>query len=286
MEFYECLAVIFSNVNKFIVPLSKSSAGEQDSFTKAVKAALVKSYEFNCTLGMHEDMDTFLMVSSLCGICEDHIVLKYIFDKHYRDRDLIIHLLMLKDIYTSSVAQWKFFEKYRPNQILYYEADFPEREKEYQDALRKLVNPQGRKKGKHSLPSVRDMATKTGLSELYDYMYHATSIFVHFNPHVLLRMGWGDLPEITFSTRHFHTYYKHFASFYGAYIFKELCAWMIHIDLLDKTIETDLQKIADLLGKETRWPEIVTFEEMNIGAFFKYALYQSPNSSKKDTDGH
>ena len=99
-------------------------------------------------------------------------------------------------------------------------------------------------------------------------------------------MGWGDLPEITFSTRHFNTYYKHFGCFYGAYLFKELCAWMISIDLLDKTVETDLQEIVDLLGKETRWPEIVTFEEMNIGAFSKFLFYKSPNSFQKDTDDH
>src|SRR5690348_2019081 len=130
------------------------------------------------------------------------------------------------------------------------------------------------------------MADKSGLSELYDYIYHATSIFVHFNPHVLLRMGWGDLPEITFSTRHFNAYYRHFACFYGAYLFKELCAWMISIGLLDKAVETSLQKIVDLLGKETRWPEIVTFEEMNIGGLSKLVLYDSPNSSKQVIDDH
>jgi len=93
-------------------------------------------------------------------------------------------------------------------------------------------------------------------------------------------MGWGDLPEITFSTRHFKAYYRHFACFYGAYLFTELCAWMISIDLLDKAVETDLQKIVALLEKEARWPEIVTFEEMNIGGLSKLIIYKSPNSSK------
>jgi hypothetical protein len=61
---------------------------------------------------------------------------------------------------------------------------------------------------------------------------------------------------------------------------------MVSIDFLDKAVETDLQKIVDLLGKETRWPEIVTFEEMNIGALSKHLFYRSPNSVQKDIDDH
>ena len=61
---------------------------------------------------------------------------------------------------------------------------------------------------------------------------------------------------------------------------------MISIGLLDKAVETSLQKIVDLLGKETRWPEIVTFEEMNIGGLSKLVLYDSPNSSKQVIDDH
>jgi hypothetical protein len=38
---------------------------------------------------------------------------------------------------------------------------------------------------------------------------------------------------------------------------------MISIDLLDNAVETDLQKIVDPLGKETRWPEIVVFDHTN-----------------------
>jgi hypothetical protein len=50
MEFYECLADIFNNINELIAALSKSSMGEQGLFNKTAKAALVKSYEFICTL--------------------------------------------------------------------------------------------------------------------------------------------------------------------------------------------------------------------------------------------
>lgn len=286
MEFYECLADILNNMSRLIVALSKSSMGEQDLFNKTAKAALVKSYEFTSTLSTHTDENTFLMVSSLRSICEDYIVLRYIFNEYNQDKDQVIDLMMHADIYTSSVVQWNFFEKYHPNQILYYEADFPKKEVEVKSELRNIVNSQGKKSGKQSLPTVRFMANKSGLSELYDYIYHATSIFVHFNPHTLLRMGWGRLPEITFSTRHFNVYYRHFACFYGAYLFKELCAWMISIALLDKAVETDLQKIADLLEKETRWPEIITFEEMNIGGLSKLLFYKSPNSSQQDVNDH
>jgi len=35
---------------------------------------------------------------------------------------------------------------------------------------------------------------------LYDFIYRLTCDVVHFNPQVLLRSGWGDLPNVRFST--------------------------------------------------------------------------------------
>jgi hypothetical protein len=42
-----------------------------------------------------------------------------------------------------------------------------------------------------SLPSVRALATSTDLRDLYDFIYHATSTTVHFNPGQLMRGVWG-----------------------------------------------------------------------------------------------
>ena len=271
-ELYECLADIFNDFTELIVAVSKFSVGE-DLFNQTAIAALVKSYEFNCIINKHACDNIFPMISSLRGICEDYIVLRYIFSELPNNKDQIIHLMVSEDTYASSIVQWKFFEKYHPNQVLYYKVDFPQKRDECKDKLRNLTKSHRRQ----SLPSVKDMANKTGLNELYEYIYHATSAYVHYNPHILLRMGWGNLPEITYSTRNFDTYYKHFACFYGAYLFKELCVWMISIGLLDNAIEAGIQKIVKLLGEEPYWPEIITFEEMNIGGITKYALYDSPN---------
>ena len=38
-------------------------------------------------------------------------------------------------------------------------------------------------------PSVREMAEPTGLLPLYDFLYAATSSFVHYSPNNLIRMG-------------------------------------------------------------------------------------------------
>jgi hypothetical protein len=43
-------------------------------------------------------------------------------------------------------------------------------------------------------------------------------------------------------------------------------------------IQSEISSLNDLLQKEKHWPELVTFEEMNIGAVEKFACFDSPNS--------
>ncbi len=189
-------------------------------------------------------------------------------------------------MYRSSVVQWEFFKKNHPDQILYYAPDFPQQEIQQRDQLRDLVTANGLKPSgsKASLPTVREMAVQSGLAELYDYVYHATSSLVHFNPRILLRMGWGNLPDATYSVKNFVGYYKYFACFYGSYLFVELSRWMIDSGLLEQEIESHLKEIIALLEGESRWPELVTFEEVNIGLITKYLYYTSPSRYEKESN--
>jgi hypothetical protein len=109
-----------------------------------------------------------------------------------------------------------------------------------------------------TMPSVREMAKHSDLLELYEYVYHATSSLVHFNPRILLRMGWGVLPDIQFSTQNFEDYYSDFSCFYSLYLLSKFGKWLVEIDFLNASAAIEFQKIDDLLDAESRWPELVT----------------------------
>jgi len=161
-------------------------------------------------------------------------------------------------------AQVEFFGKARPWQSVVGPA------KGRGDAeiaeLRNLTRRLGWN-GKSAWPSVWHMARACGLEELYRYLYSATSKWVHFSPHVLLRMGWGPNPFSTasvweFTTKHFAQYYKEFNRTYSVYLLLELLQrvpdfpWTVAARKGVEAIKKDLDEVL-------RWPELVTFEELN-----------------------
>lgn len=278
-EFSQSLENIFSNLNPLMQEFSKSQAGNENLFEKVTKAAFVKLYEFNCTVIKSDDENIFFMMPVLRGICEDYIALKFISDELDADKDRVVELKFNEDLYKSARVQWEFFKKNHPDQILFYQKDFPDQEGDYTNELRRLMiaNGIGLSSKNASLPTAYEMAKRAEILELYKYLYHATSSLVHFNPGILVRMGWGKIPEITFSVKNFNNYYKDFACFYGTYLYIEFGKWILSINLIDKSIERALQQISDLLKARDRWPELVTFEEMNIGPLSKTLFYKSPS---------
>src|SRR5689334_22637088 len=70
--------------------------------------------------------------------------------------------------------------------------------------------------------------------EIYDFLYAATSTWVHFSPHILFRMGWASSKErsatFTYTTKHFSRYFASFNAVYGTYLFGLFC----------ETFETEL----------------------------------------------
>ena len=117
------------------------------------------------------------------------------------------------------------------------------------------------------MPPTGDMAAKHGgeiLATLYDYLYRLTSGTVHFSISGLFRTGWGDKPHVKFSTSHFSGYYKMFGRVYGAFMFCsyfELFARFLHTN--DDTKQT-ISEIRQSVLRTPRWPEMTTFEEMNL----------------------
>lgn len=285
MDFFHKLQSTLLILECELVKVAQGTAGSPDLFLYATKAALVRSYEFLCHIPNVDNEIAFFMMPFLRGVCEDYIVLKFFHSKLGIDVDEAIRIKLEEDLYRSAISQWDFFEANRPDQKLYYKEDFRSEEQKAKDQLKNFLrNRNIQTQGRSSLPSVRKMADESNLLELYDYVYHATSSLVHFNPRVLLRMGWGDLPNITLSVKNFGKYYKHFTCFYGAYMFLQLCEWSVDLGIVEKTVAPKLDIIAKLIQDEPHWPELVTFEEMNIGGLTRILLYKSPSQVKTEAE--
>lgn len=270
---------IFQKIGKFVEAFSKDDISKREYFRMALKAAFIKSYEL-CIAAVEGNLDqNFFVISGLRGICEDCIALKFLGKIYPNDKDEIVNLKIEEEVLKSSLVQWNFFKEHHPQQYLYYQEYFKEELNEIQTRLKNLMKIHIKQEDKRvTMPTVSYMAKKTQQKVLYDYFYHASSSYVHFNARMLFRMGWGPLPEINFSTSNFTDYYRDFGRFYSMYLFKEM-AKLLNENNLALEIKSEVEALENLLNHEQRWPELVTFEEMNIPMLEKLFCFQSPEES-------
>lgn len=230
-------------------------------------ASLVKNFEFNIYVTNQNQAGnphSFFLQPTLRGLCEDVIALKYFIEKIDRaDAEVLINTWLSQQTFESIEKQGKFFKSNRP-----YQPILSIRNTDNLDSLRAKLSSFKQKYGwRNDKPSVSQMAKACGLNEIYDYLYAATSRTVHFSPSVLFRMGWGsEYPDqpCTFSTYHFSGYYDSFNVFYGSYLFVLMYETIKSYCQLPGDFDEMIENIKKELNECIRWPEMITFEEMNV----------------------
>jgi hypothetical protein len=239
---------------------------EDGFFIMSVRAALAKNYEVNRFIHTREaSADAFIVTSALRGMCEDIIALKWLATFEKRDRDEAVGVMMMKSVLEFMQQQTAFFGKYRPSQPILETKDASAEVHALKQRLRGMRK--GNRWRKHrEWPSVREMAEPTGLLPLYDFLYAATSSFVHYSPNNLIRMGKvvSGVDRMYFSTTHFADYYNAFNRFYGLFLFVTLCTTFGATLGCEVEMRPAVEKLMKLLDNELRWPELVTMEEMNV----------------------
>ena len=118
------------------------------------------------------------------------------------------------------------------------------------------------------------MAEKSGVELLkfvYDFIYRLTSGAVHFNPQVLLRLGWGPfipstltLSKVTFSSNNMSSYYNAINQIYGSFLLSLYFELFEGFLLPNEKEKAAVVRLREYLLDERRWPEMVTFEELNL----------------------
>jgi len=153
---------------------------------------------------------------------------------------------MMSLVFDGAAKQHKFFQNRRPFQPVF-------------SGRPKQALPRA------SLPPTRNMALEVDLDDLYDFMYAITSDVVHFNPLVIIRNAWGETKErLQHSVDNFDRYYADFCQTYSLFFLCEFArAFSFELSFSSEYL-VSIGKLEEGLTEKLRWPEAVTFEEMNI----------------------
>jgi hypothetical protein len=217
------------------------------TYANVLKGCVVKSLEFAVqATTLPRGISAFFLAPTLRGICEDLIALRFLqLDSNRSKRDELLDGRMFSAVFSAVDKQTVFFRKHRPFQSVFNG---------------KLTTPPKAA----GLPSMKDMAEKADLTDLYEFLYAVSSDNVHFNPRIIIRNAWGDGHKtFTHSTKQFHDYYADLCTVYGTYLF---CRFIesFKVDLrLSADVVSKTEQLSNDLDARLRWPEAVTFEEMN-----------------------
>jgi hypothetical protein len=234
-----------------------------------IRASLSKAYEFNLMVrGGRNQKDAFFWSAALRGICEDLIVFRFLGNLTKSDRELLVQLFIEYELLERTTTQHKFFSKVRPQQRVLLYDNVEEKRALLENRLKEVWQRIGWPRfDRGAMPPIRQLAERQGidvLSVLYDYLYRLTSGTVHFNVQSLLRSGWGSPRGWHFSTRNFYRYHSDFSTVYGAFLFCLYFEFFPKILRPTRSVSRQVNSIRSKLITKSRWPEMVTFEEMNL----------------------
>lgn len=257
---------IYKSLKKDFDTISTNEVNTKSLFLPILKSAFTKCYEFNLIYSnRRKNEKSFYHTPVLRGVCEDLIVLKFLKLHSTWNKELILNAYLNYELIDNLISQDKFFRKNRPHQIIFNPPDKELKRSEFEKKLNDIWQSYGLNKEK-VFPKISHMACDSGLRELYDYLYHATSSMVHFSPHILLRSGWTNdrISNLyTFNPKNFYKYYQLFNEFFGSYLFV-LFSNVFHKELnLSKEFKIKVKDINQYIDEQHRWPELITLEEIN-----------------------
>ena len=242
----------------------------RNKFSWCLTSAFTKAFEFVELASRPDQHNAYFLTASLRSITEEIIFLRFIFKFPDEDREFVIGHLVDLEVIEEVKRQTAFFGTFRPFQPVLSGEHVEENrlKEELRDFWRKNGWPNFNRRDSPIVPPTRQIAEKSGeglLEIVYDFIFRLSSMAVHFNPRILLSLGWGDIKgSATFSSRNMGHYHQELIQVYGTYLFClyfELFQEQIGLDEKEKEAVADVR---NYLQKIPRWPEMVTFEEMNL----------------------
>lgn len=283
---------LISDLEEKIKTIGYRNVKKDGIYLITLAAALVKSYEFMKLSANHDDdSKVYFTLGSLRGICEEYIVLSFLKNLAHEERDRAVDVTMKLKVQESLKRQKLFFDKERQFQPIIQPTDKNDQLIEkYKQELKDIGEKTGAWSKRTPMPKIHNMAEVLGYRDFYQYFYTLSSETVHFNPRILLRMGWSennDMENFNFTTGNFSNYYSEYGLIYSSLLFIRFSKEFSDLLVLPDDFMTTVMKLEEELDETLRWPEPVTFEEMNKESpkgFFRvmYKLFtESSNNASK-----
>jgi Family of unknown function (DUF5677) len=233
---------------------------------KASFVRICEYVEFAHTSKPQDKAEGFFAAASLRQCCEDLIALKFLAQLRRKDRDDVVQALMLISTNNAAEKQIAFFRRKHPYQPVLLPPWKKDIIYQVKDRLTEIGKRTQLWNTERKLPPIEQMAMRVGLTALYEFLYAATSEIVHFNVRIALRSGWGDVKksEFHFSSSNFAPYYISFTQSYSCFLLIQFCRTFRAALRLSPSFMLAIDEIELSLERQFRWPEIVTFEEMNV----------------------
>lgn len=117
--------------------------------------------------------------------------------------------------------------------------------------------------GDRVLPSFAWLSRRVGKSDEYRYLYHATSSYVHFSPHELLRRVWGQHGTVSVGSSSFAHHWEEFSAYWAMHTFIRILS-AVDLSLLEgfTALSDDLNEAVLQIIAELRPVPIVTATEL------------------------
>jgi len=256
------------------------------AYNLLVRASIIKCYEFLKFVFLDENTPPyFIGTSYLRSIIEEIIVLKSVQAIEPVMREKLLRCIQEMEVNNRILVQWEFFQRYRPFQPVISRANHIDNAMaEIQTIWQQSGWPNFKASSKNVMPPVRQLAEKLApgiLDILYDFIYRLTSSNVHFSVQSLFRMSWGEIKGDEFnggiSVNNMSHYYETYCKVYGPLLFSfyfEFFGTELGSTQVEQTL---IQSIRKQLIETVRWPELITFEEMNLSVPKAYHDQPLPN---------
>jgi Family of unknown function (DUF5677) len=243
---------------------------DEPTFEQCCKASSAKCVDYNAMLSRLSSADACqFLAPALRSMCEGLIVLKYLLEIEQSVADRIVRCALACELNEKLETQSNFFTQYRAHQVVPSLKIVKSQTSNPSNDLRKAWKECGCEvpSSYSAMPSIWQLAKCTQLESFYRFFYNFSSATVHFSTHQLFRSGWGptgEEQEWSFSAAHLSGYFYLVCRIYGAYLLSR------YLILLNDRLQfgDDLQlgqnKLDDFLESVSNWPEIVSYEELNL----------------------
>lgn len=199
---------------------------EQDGVLPFIyRAVLIRQHDLLSTvLHLEETERGYAAVVLLRPAVEELIWCSYLSQIEVSAANRLVSLMSVEEVHDSLKAEYDFSGKGATESLglLAHFNRFTSLRPRVVGDLQKLGRELGWKRHtieQGSLPSLEFVASRAGLKKEYNYLYHATSRYVHFSTSELLRRAWGTRDGVTISSENFSTYWGAFALKWGFWVY-------------------------------------------------------------------